>query len=76
MASIAILAKDSSLDHQHGALVMQFKDLCSRQWEVHLSHIYREANSAADYLANLGHSFTYGLHILDSPDRGLSHWLL
>ncbi|CAN0875096.1 hypothetical protein LINGRAHAP2_LOCUS10631 [Linum grandiflorum] len=27
------------------------------------------------FLANLGHSFTYGMHIVDSLDRGLSHWL-
>ncbi|CAN0926318.1 Putative ribonuclease H protein At1g65750 [Linum grandiflorum] len=74
-AAIAILKRDSDLDHQHAALVLQFKELCSRHWEVHISHIYREANNAADYLANLGHSFVYGMHILDSPDRGLSHWL-
>ncbi|CAN0904399.1 TNF receptor-associated factor homolog 1b, partial [Linum grandiflorum] len=73
--AIAIFANASDLDHQHAALVMQFKELCSRQWEVHLSHIYREANYAADYLANLGHSFIYGLHFLDLPDRGLFHWL-
>ncbi|CAN0897887.1 Putative ribonuclease H protein At1g65750, partial [Linum grandiflorum] len=53
----------------------QFKELCNRQWEVYLSHIYREANYAADYLTNLGHSLSYGMHIFDSPDRGLSHWL-
>ncbi|CAN0826776.1 Putative ribonuclease H protein At1g65750 [Linum grandiflorum] len=29
--AIAILAKDSELDHQHTALVLQFKELCSRQ---------------------------------------------
>ncbi|CAN0911523.1 Putative ribonuclease H protein At1g65750, partial [Linum grandiflorum] len=56
-------------------LVLQFEDLCSCQWEVHLSHVYREANNAADYLANLGHSLSYGLHRFDTPDRSLSHWL-
>ncbi|CAN0876636.1 Putative ribonuclease H protein At1g65750, partial [Linum grandiflorum] len=75
MAAIAILTKVSELDHQHTALVLRFKELCNRQWEVHLSHIYREANNAADYLANLDHSLSYGLHFFDSPDRGLSHWL-
>ncbi|CAN0898190.1 Putative ribonuclease H protein At1g65750 [Linum grandiflorum] len=75
MAAITILAKDSGLDHQHAALVLQFKEICSRQWEVNLSHIYREVNNAADYLANLGHSLTYGMHLFDSPDRGMSHWL-
>ncbi|CAN0914226.1 Putative ribonuclease H protein At1g65750 [Linum grandiflorum] len=74
-AAIAIFANDSEFDHQHAALVMQFKELCRRQWEVQISHIYREANNAADYLANLGHSFSYGIHLFDTPDRGLSHWL-
>ncbi|CAN0898133.1 Putative ribonuclease H protein At1g65750 [Linum grandiflorum] len=54
---------------------IRHRELCSRQWEVRLSHIYREANNAADYLANLGHSLSYGLHFFDSPDRCLSHWL-
>ncbi|CAN0904913.1 Putative ribonuclease H protein At1g65750, partial [Linum grandiflorum] len=74
-AAIAILAKDSELDHQHAALVLRFKELCNRQWEVQISHIYREANYAADYLANLGHSLSYGMHLFDSLDRGLSYWL-
>ncbi|CAN0824500.1 Putative ribonuclease H protein At1g65750, partial [Linum grandiflorum] len=73
--AISILSKDSELRHQHAALVIQFKELCSRQWEVTISHIYRETNFAADYLANLGHFFPYGLHFFDSPDRSLSHWL-
>ncbi|CAN0891964.1 hypothetical protein LINGRAPRIM_LOCUS68 [Linum grandiflorum] len=38
-------------------------------------HIYREANCAADYLANLGHSFMFGFHFINLPDRGRSHWL-
>ncbi|CAN0870349.1 Putative ribonuclease H protein At1g65750, partial [Linum grandiflorum] len=74
-AAIAILSNSSSLDHQHAILVVQYQELCKRQWEVTLTHIYREANCTADYLANLGHSFNLGFHIVDSPDRGLSHWL-
>ncbi|CAN0854298.1 Putative ribonuclease H protein At1g65750, partial [Linum grandiflorum] len=75
MAAIATLAKDYELEHQHAVLVLKFKELCSRQWEVHIFHIYRETNNVADYLANFGHSLTYGMHLFDSPDRSLSHWL-
>ncbi|CAN0891966.1 Putative ribonuclease H protein At1g65750 [Linum grandiflorum] len=74
-AAIAILSNGSSLDHQHAILVMQYQELCKRQWEVTLHHIYREANCAADYLANLGHSFMFGFHFINLPDRGRSHWL-
>ncbi|CAN0906439.1 Putative ribonuclease H protein At1g65750 [Linum grandiflorum] len=72
-AAIAILSNGSSLDHQYAILVMQYQELC--QWEVTLHHIYREANCAADYLANLGHSFMFGFHIVNLPNGGLSHWL-
>ncbi|CAN0907690.1 hypothetical protein LINGRAHAP2_LOCUS24937 [Linum grandiflorum] len=53
MAAIVIFAKDFDLDHQHTTLVLQFKELCSHFWEVHIFHIYREANNAANYLDNL-----------------------
>ncbi|CAN0910408.1 Putative ribonuclease H protein At1g65750 [Linum grandiflorum] len=32
---------------------------------ITLTRIYREANCAADYLANLGHYFVFGFHIVD-----------
>ncbi|CAN0913001.1 Putative ribonuclease H protein At1g65750, partial [Linum grandiflorum] len=73
MAAITTLSKVSELEHQHVALVLEFKELCSRQLEVNLSHIYCEANYVEDYLANFGHSLTYVIHLFDSLDRGLSH---
>ncbi|CAN0899234.1 hypothetical protein LINGRAHAP2_LOCUS20160 [Linum grandiflorum] len=49
--------------------------ILAKDSELDHQHIYREANFAADYLANLGHSLPYGMHLFDSPYRGLSHWL-
>ncbi|CAN1167001.1 Putative ribonuclease H protein At1g65750 [Linum perenne] len=46
-----------------------------RDWEVQLTHVYREANCAADHLANLGHSFDIGMYLFDFPDVSLAHWL-
>ncbi|CAN1829274.1 hypothetical protein LINPERHAP1_LOCUS32438 [Linum perenne] len=34
-----------------------------RDWEVKIHHIYREANYAADYMANLGQSLDFGVHV-------------
>ncbi|CAN0914173.1 Putative ribonuclease H protein At1g65750 [Linum grandiflorum] len=62
-AAIAILSNSSSLDHQHAILVMQYKDLGKRQWEVTLNHIYSEANCAVDYLANLGYFCVFGFYV-------------
>ncbi|CAN1126125.1 Putative ribonuclease H protein At1g65750 [Linum perenne] len=41
----------------------------------HHEHVYREANCGADYLANLGHSCNFGLHLLSHPDAVLAQWL-
>ncbi|CAN0919583.1 hypothetical protein LINGRAHAP2_LOCUS31542 [Linum grandiflorum] len=48
--------------------------ILAKDSELDHQHIYREENNAADYLANLRHSLTYGMHLFDFPDRGLSHW--
>ncbi|CAN1152638.1 Putative ribonuclease H protein At1g65750 [Linum perenne] len=47
-----------------------------RDWEVILKHIYREGNHAADYLANLGHQLSIGLHLIPTSDCNLGYHLL
>ncbi|CAN1182951.1 Putative ribonuclease H protein At1g65750 [Linum perenne] len=43
--------------------------------ETNHQHVYREANCGADYLANLGHSYSFGVHLLSHPDISLTRWL-
>ncbi|CAN1806131.1 Putative ribonuclease H protein At1g65750 [Linum perenne] len=74
-AAIEILCVGTRSTHQHKALVEEFHNLILRQWETSLSHVYREANYAADYLANLGHCFSFGLQSLMYLDSGLAFWL-
>ncbi|CAN1161857.1 Putative ribonuclease H protein At1g65750 [Linum perenne] len=73
-ATLAILQSGDTA-HQHAALATEFRELCTRNWEVSLVHVFREANFAADYLANLGHSCSIGLHSYSHPDPTLAHWL-
>lgn len=40
--------------HVHAAIIMHILELLDRTWVVKLTHIYRNANSCADYLAKLG----------------------
>ncbi|CAN1745399.1 Putative ribonuclease H protein At1g65750 [Linum perenne] len=73
-AAVTILQKEDT-NHQHAILVSEFIELKSRSWEVTINHVFREANCSADYLANLGHTFCLGLHLLLQPDSVLAHWL-
>ena len=43
---------------------------------MQISHIFREANSAADFLANLGHSIQFGVCFYDTVPNGLAPLLM
>ncbi|CAN1292475.1 Putative ribonuclease H protein At1g65750, partial [Linum perenne] len=73
--ALDILHRETGSTSQHAALVAEFRELRSRGWEISLSHIFREANGAADHLANLGHSYDIGMYCFNCPDSPLSHWL-
>ncbi|CAN1182949.1 Putative ribonuclease H protein At1g65750, partial [Linum perenne] len=72
--AVSILQK-AETNHQHAAFVSEFRELKSRSWDVSIIHVYREANCGADYLANLGHSYSFGVHLLSHPDISLTRWL-
>ncbi|CAN1756518.1 Putative ribonuclease H protein At1g65750, partial [Linum perenne] len=73
-AAIAILLdKNQLLDHQHGIEVLEFRDWVAKDWDLRLKHIYREANQAADYLANLGHTLPMGCHSISCSDCNLAY---
>ncbi|CAN1845141.1 Putative ribonuclease H protein At1g65750 [Linum perenne] len=68
-----ILDKDQSIDHSHALEVLEFRDWAARNWDLRLKHIYREANQAADYLANIGHSLQRGCHSIPLSDCNLAY---
>ncbi|CAN1353255.1 Putative ribonuclease H protein At1g65750 [Linum perenne] len=74
-AAVRMLTTPGLSGNQHDSLIQQFVELSSRNWRISIQHIYREANFAADFLANLGHSLDLGIHFFDSPDVALQYWL-
>ena len=49
------------------ALVVAVRELLRRNWQISITHIFREANSAADFVANMAYSAPHGLHLFSSP---------
>ncbi|CAN1818835.1 Putative ribonuclease H protein At1g65750 [Linum perenne] len=73
-AAVAILLDSSqTIDHRHAIEVLEFRDWMGKEWELHVRHVYREANKAADYLANLGHSLDRGCHSVPLTDCNLAY---
>ncbi|CAI0456412.1 unnamed protein product [Linum tenue] len=74
--AISIIKNHSETDHSHGIIAKEFEFLLNLDWEVIVSHVYREANFAADFLANRGHLVHFGTHPFNVYDPELEHWLL
>ncbi|CAN1130918.1 Putative ribonuclease H protein At1g65750 [Linum perenne] len=72
--AISIL-HNGATNHQHAADDTRFDELIARSWDISIVRVYREANCGADYLANLRHSCSFGLHLLLHPDTSLARWL-
>ncbi|CAN1127777.1 Putative ribonuclease H protein At1g65750, partial [Linum perenne] len=74
--AIHLLQGEGLDDHAHAATISTATELLRRDWEVHIIHVYRESNHAADFLANLGHSCPIGFHLVEQFDPNLYYWLL
>ncbi|CAN1148227.1 Putative ribonuclease H protein At1g65750 [Linum perenne] len=75
-AVVALLSETSSrITHSHALEVLEFQDWMKRDWEVKLSHVYLEANHAADHIASRGHTVPRGSHLVDPMDRNLAYFI-
>ncbi|CAN1228034.1 Putative ribonuclease H protein At1g65750, partial [Linum perenne] len=73
--AIKILSDTTWVNHQHSHLVRMFRELSARNWEISIEHIYREANNAADFIANSGHNLELGTSIFTSLCNSLLYWI-
>ncbi|CAI0419974.1 unnamed protein product [Linum tenue] len=76
ITAISLLSPGSPTNHQHANLVIQFRELLGRDWEVVIRHIYREANFLADCLAHKGHLLDPGTCSVTCMDPDIERWLL
>ena len=73
--AITLLHKDSIDRHLFVSMIKYVRELLLRDWEVRISHIYRETNHVVDFLASIGHSTPLGVCFFDSIPNGLGSLL-
>ncbi|KAH9725610.1 putative ribonuclease H protein [Citrus sinensis] len=61
--------------NEFSTLIRAIQELIRCNWRVEITHVYREANFAADYLATLACSLPLGLHVLNSPPKGVLQFM-
>ncbi|GLU08869.1 hypothetical protein SLE2022_257530 [Rubroshorea leprosula] len=62
-------------DNLSAAILLEIRSLMQSFEACTLQHVLREGNTAADFLASLGHTAPPGLTIWDSPPNGLAKFL-
>lgn len=72
---VDLLSKSISPFHPYGQTVEDCKSLLGRFQTASIVHIHREANQAADFLANLGHTLLSIFYIWDCPPVGIRNIL-
>jgi hypothetical protein len=75
--SVEKTIKEGVTDSRFGrALVNKIRRLSEMDWNVVVSHSYREANRCADVLANIACSLDYNMKIYESCPTQIKHLLL
>lgn len=66
-----LISKQVVVPNEFYALVAAVRQFISRNWQISITHIYREANSVADFMANMAHAYPHGLHLFSNPPVGI-----
>ncbi|KAJ1396695.1 Ribonuclease H domain [Sesbania bispinosa] len=71
MTAVSLALNGCSNNHPCFPIVSEIRNLEAGPWQVHISHNFREANRAADWLASHAFNFPIGLHAVHDPPSQL-----
>lgn len=74
--TIRMVQEGVPIQHQEANEVAAIKHLLGQDWQVQLTHTYREENQCADYLAKMGATLDKTLTVLQHPPVGMESLLL
>ena len=61
LSALQLIHNSPNRSHPYAAAIRLVKEYLDKPWEVHLSHVSREANKVADGLASHGHKLDLGV---------------
>ncbi|CAN1827955.1 hypothetical protein LINPERHAP1_LOCUS32084 [Linum perenne] len=63
LAAVTAILGNREEDSRHGRALDNINELRSRDWEVTISHIFREGNRVVDLLAHRGHTLDFDFYV-------------
>ncbi|CAN1807594.1 Putative ribonuclease H protein At1g65750 [Linum perenne] len=76
LAAVKAICGRVEEDSRHYQTISSIQERLSKEWEVQIFHVYREANKVADMLADHGHSLSFGyvVNCVYSPEIDREIW--
>lgn len=72
LLAIAKLKGASSDYEPHHRLIDAINELIHRDWTCKITHVYREPNKCADWMATHFDDLELGLHVFNNPTTGIT----
>ncbi|CAN1146862.1 hypothetical protein LINPERPRIM_LOCUS5387 [Linum perenne] len=63
LEAVTTILGNQEEDSRHSRMLDTINEIRSRNWEVIISHIFREGNRVADLLAHHRHTLEFGSHV-------------
>jgi len=57
--AVDLITKDKIIIDKNYNLIMQARELLAKEWDIQVLHVYKEANSVVDWLANYGLTMSF-----------------
>ena len=75
-AFVRLVNSQVEIHHLYNAAICEIRELLSRDWEVSLVHVFREANFCANFLARAGSAGADSILLWQDPRREYALFLL
>ncbi|KAK4270869.1 hypothetical protein QN277_019637 [Acacia crassicarpa] len=75
LVALKLVQHNNDLANASSSIVRRIHNLLDEDWRVTITHVYREGNQCADFLATFALNLEEGLHLLQEPPRAM-HFLL
>ncbi|KAF7827138.1 choline-phosphate cytidylyltransferase 2-like [Senna tora] len=65
--AVELVLKEPVASHPLFLIISDIRKVLARQWDVKITHVYRESNRVVDVLVNLAHGLQFGVSYFENP---------
>ncbi|KAK4278982.1 hypothetical protein QN277_016750 [Acacia crassicarpa] len=72
LVALSLLQSHDRNHNADGGIARRIRRLLAQEWQVRMTHVYREGNRCADFLASYVLRLEVGIHVFQEPPDGIT----